>query len=107
MSPHRGPAAVTMVVRFSVDPDRQDDLIAALDATGAVMRRRPGFLGSACYAGTDGAHVVNISHWASQADLEAARADPAGTVLAQRMFDIATPDPVHCVLRSTLEPPAA
>jgi heme-degrading monooxygenase HmoA len=91
---------------FSVEPGRQEDLLAAIDATGAVLRHRPGFRGSACYAGVDGTRVVNISHWDSRADLDAARADPAGTALARRMFEIATPDPIQCVLRSEHHPPS-
>ena len=99
---------VTMIGIFSVGtPERQDDMIAAIDTTGAVMRDQPGFRGAAVYASTDGTRVVNISRWDSTEDLLAARENPAGLEPARRMFEIAMPDPIQCVLRSEYLPPSA
>ncbi|MET0493461.1 MAG: antibiotic biosynthesis monooxygenase family protein [Actinoplanes sp.] len=99
---------VTMIGIFSVGtPERQDDMIAAIDTTGAVMRDQPGFRGAAVYASTDGTRVVNISHWNSTEDLLAARENPAGLEPARRMFEIAVPEPIPCVLRSEFPPPSA
>ena len=98
---------VTMIGIFSVGtPERQDDMIAAIDTTGAVMRDQTGFRGSAVYASTDGTRVVNISHWNSTEDLLAARENPAGIEPARRMFEIAAPEPIQCVLRSECRPPS-
>lgn len=104
MSHSQGP--VTVIGLFSVEPGQQNDLLAAIDGTGAVMRHQPGFRGSACYAAVDGTRVVNMSHWDSLADVTAARADPAGLALAEQMFAIATPEPIQCVLHSSLLPPS-
>ncbi|MFG1609685.1 hypothetical protein [Actinoplanes sp. NPDC049265] len=53
---------VAMIGIFSVGtPERQDDMIAAIDTTGAVMRNQSGSRGAAVYASTDGTRVVNIS----------------------------------------------
>jgi heme-degrading monooxygenase HmoA len=66
---------VTLVNVFTVAPERQDDLVAALDkATGAVFVTVPGFLSANLHASLDGTRVINYAQWSSeQAYLDALR----------------------------------
>lgn len=104
ISSYDGPVAV--IGLFPVKTTQQDELVDAINATAEVMRARPGFLGSTVFASLDGTRVFNCSQWDGIASLHAAREDPAGIELAQRMFEIATPDPTICVLRSEYFPRA-
>ncbi|WP_236793110.1 antibiotic biosynthesis monooxygenase [Amycolatopsis sp. GM8] len=97
---------VTVIGLFPVAAGRQDELVDAINATAEIMRARPGFLGSAVYAGLDGTRVINYSRWDSVTSLEAAQRDPVGIEHARRMFEIAKPDPTVCVLRAEHFPSA-
>jgi heme-degrading monooxygenase HmoA len=58
---------VTLINVFTVAPDRQDDLVAALDrATAEVFVDLPGFRSANIHASLDGVRVVNYAQWASE-----------------------------------------
>jgi hypothetical protein len=56
---YNGPVTVTGL--FPVAASRQDELVDAINETGEVMRRLPGFLGSSVFASLDGTRVINYS----------------------------------------------
>jgi quinol monooxygenase YgiN len=68
----------TLINVFTVEPARQDELVALLDeATEAVMRHRPGFVSANIHASLDGTRVVNYAQWESEEAMNAMLADPA------------------------------
>ena len=69
----------TQVVRFEVEPARQDALIAAIVAeVERWVCHRPGFVSSGFHASIDGRHVLNYAQWRTEADFRAFIADPEG-----------------------------
>jgi quinol monooxygenase YgiN len=71
----------TLINVFTVEPARQDELVALLDeATEAVMRHRPGFVSANIHASLDGTRVENYAQWESEEAMNAMNAmlaDPA------------------------------
>lgn len=66
---------VTLVNVFTVAPERQEELLAALDkATADVFTGVPGFISANLHTSLDGNRVINYAQWSSeQAYLEALR----------------------------------
>lgn len=68
---------IVLINTFTVQPERADPLVALLiEATDAVMRRRPGFVGIKLHVSLDRTRVVNYARWRSKADFDAMLADP-------------------------------
>ena len=58
---------VTLINVFTVAPERQGELVAALDrATAEVFTGLPGFRSANIHASLDGVRVVNYAQWASE-----------------------------------------
>lgn len=68
---------ITLVNVFTVAPENQDALLAALDqATAEVFAAVPGFVSANLHASLDGTRVINYAQWASEeAYQEAMRRD--------------------------------
>src|SRR5690606_16806157 len=66
---------VTLVNVFTVAPERQEELLAALDkATADVFTGVPGFISANLHTSLDGNRVITYAQWSSeQAYLEALR----------------------------------
>ena len=63
---------VTLINTFTVEPERQQELVQLLiDATEQVMRGLPGFVSANIHRGLDGRHVANYAQWRSREDFEA------------------------------------
>jgi quinol monooxygenase YgiN len=63
---------VTLINVFTVAPQRQAELVAALDrATTEIFARLPGFRSANIHASLDGTRVVNYAQWRSTAHFEA------------------------------------
>lgn len=76
-------ATFTQVVHFSVAPEKQTALIAAI--AGEIerwVRDLPGFVASSLHAGLDGRDVLNYAQWRTQADFEAFTRHPEGDRLS-------------------------
>jgi quinol monooxygenase YgiN len=68
---------VTLVNVFTVAPERQAELVEALDrATAEVFVGDPGFVSANLHASLDGTRVINYAQWASQEAYDAALARP-------------------------------
>ena len=65
---------ITLINVFTVAPDRQDELVAALDrATAEVFVDLPGFRSANIHASLDAVRVVNYAQWASEEAFNAMR----------------------------------
>lgn len=59
--------AVTLVNVFTVEPERQFQLVQALDAaTTAIFTGLDGFISANLHVSLDGTKVVNYAQWASE-----------------------------------------
>ena len=68
---------VTLVNVFTVAPERQAELVDALDrATATVFVGDPGFVSANLHASLDGTRVINYAQWTSAAAYETALARP-------------------------------
>ncbi|HWD04440.1 MAG TPA: antibiotic biosynthesis monooxygenase family protein [Amycolatopsis sp.] len=68
----------TLINVFTVDPDRQQELVSVLStATADTIRHCPGFISANIHASTDGTRVVNYAQWSSAEAMQAMLADPA------------------------------
>lgn len=99
----------TQIVRFDIDPAKQNALIAAISAeVTRWVRLRPGFISSTFHASLDGKHVINYAQWQDEAAFRGFIDDPEGAHLnaAIRAVDPAAhPDAIHCrVVRSIGRP---
>lgn len=73
-----GSDQVTLVNVFTVAPERQTDLVRALDeATREIFTTVPGFISANLHVSLDGTRVINYAQWASRQHYEDAfrRAD--------------------------------
>ncbi len=63
---------VTLINVFTVAPDRQAELVAALDrATAEIFVTVPGFRSANIHASVDGTRVINYAQWESREHFEA------------------------------------
>jgi heme-degrading monooxygenase HmoA len=68
---------VTLINVFSVEPDKQQELVDLLiHATKATMRHLPGFISANIHKSFDGTRVVNYAQWRTKEDFEAMLRDP-------------------------------
>lgn len=81
---------VTFINIFTVEPDRQAELVRLLvTASEEVMRHLPGFVSGNFHASTDGSTVVNYVQWESRETLQAAQTEAAARVHMDRAIEIA------------------
>jgi quinol monooxygenase YgiN len=91
----KGTPVVTLINVFTVDPVKQDELVALLEAaTKETMRQRPGFVSANIHRGLDRRHVTNYAQWASREAFEAMLADPVAQRHMKEVTAIAQPAPV-------------
>lgn len=68
---------VALINVFTVDPERQIELVDALDrASVEIFTAMPGFLSANLHISLDGTRVVNYAQWASAQQYHAAMALP-------------------------------
>lgn len=81
---------VTLINVFTVDPQRQEELLAALDqSTHELFSTIPGFLSANLHAGQDGTTVVNYVQWASAEHIQSMLAMPEAQEHMKGMMTIA------------------
>ena len=92
---------VTLINVFTVEPERQQELVDLLDrATDEVMRHLPGFVSANLHASLDGSRVVNYAQWRSVADFQAMLANPDAGSHLKAALDRATAAPHLYAVRS-------
>jgi quinol monooxygenase YgiN len=89
-----GASPLTLINVFTVEPERQKDLVAALEeATERSIRHRPGFVSVNIHASLDGTRVVNYAQWETREHLEDMLADPTSREHIQKISELAASDP--------------
>jgi quinol monooxygenase YgiN len=89
-----GARVATLINVFTVEPERQRELVDLLvAATEETMRHWPGFVAANIHAGTDGTRVVNYAQWESVEAFRAMLADPGCQEHMRAALDIAKADP--------------
>lgn len=72
-----GTEEVTLVNVFTVEPERQIELVDALDrASRDVFVTVPGFISANLHTSIDGTRVINYAQWVSAGHYEAAMQRP-------------------------------
>src|SRR5260370_42318708 len=59
---------VTLINVFETKPERQQELIDEWIRFTEEAKDEPGFIGAALHRNTDGARVINYTHWRHQSD---------------------------------------
>ncbi len=68
----------TLINTFEVEPANAERLAEMLvSTTRDTMLGRPGFVSASIHVSADATRVVNYAQWATKADFDAMRADPA------------------------------
>ncbi len=81
---------VTLINVFTVDPQRQEELVTALDqSTRDLFSTIPGFLSANLHASQDGTTVVNYVQWASAEHFQSMFAMPEAQEHMTEMMTIA------------------
>jgi quinol monooxygenase YgiN len=87
-------AYITLINVFTVEPERQRELVDLLiEATEQVIKDVPGFISANIHASTDGTRVVNYAQWESPEAFHAMLADPAAQIHITAAAAIASYDP--------------
>lgn len=93
----RGNRVLTLVNVFTVQPEKQQALVALLiEATEQTMRHLPGFVSANIHRSLDGKKVVNYAQWESLAAFEAMRKNPQATPHMQAAAALAQFEPILC-----------
>ena len=96
---------VTLVNVFTVDPERQEELLAMLEqATEEVIRHLPGFVSANFHRGLDGTKVLNYAQWESREAFEAMFRDPVAREHLEATGRLSTSSPALYELRSVHHP---
>ncbi|MET0518425.1 MAG: antibiotic biosynthesis monooxygenase family protein [Burkholderiaceae bacterium] len=90
----KGSNCVTLINVFTVEPERQQQLVELLtQATQASVRGKPGFISSSLHRSLDGRKVTMYAQWRSAEDYQAMREDPAPLPYLQQALAIASFEP--------------
>jgi len=94
---------VALINTFTVEPERADELFAALSrATEETMRLRPGFVSANLHMSLDKRHIANYAQWRTQGDIDAMMADANARVHMHEAAAIASSfEPIYYNLRET------
>ena len=94
---------LTLINVFTVEPDRQSELVALLiDATKQTMQHLPGFISASIHRSFDGKKVVNYAQWRSKSHFEAMRQNPKAIPHMQAAAALAQFDPILCEVSDVL-----
>jgi quinol monooxygenase YgiN len=101
IQPGRG--VVTFVNVFTVEPEKQHELVTLLtDAAQQTMRHLPGFLSANIHRSLDGKRVVNYAQWASMVEFEAMRKNPQAMAHIQAVAALARFEPILCEVSAAI-----
>ena len=93
----KGRPLLTLVNVFTVEPAKQQELVAVLvEATEKTMRHLPGFISANIHRSLDGKRVVNYAQWKDLAAFEAMRKNPEAAPHMKAAAALATFEPILC-----------
>ncbi|KRV49606.1 antibiotic biosynthesis monooxygenase [Wenjunlia vitaminophila] len=85
---------ITLVNVYSVEPERQDELVDLLYRTAdELMRHQPGFITAHIYRSMDGTRVTNYAQWRSMADFQAVQQLPEAAKYVKASAELGASDP--------------
>ena len=61
---------ITVIAIFTVEPDRQQELIDVIAEFTETVKQQPGFISTNIHKSIDGVKVANYAQWQSQADYQ-------------------------------------
>ena len=92
-----GSNLLTLINVFTVEPDKQQQLVSLLiEATEKTMRHLPGFLSANIHRSLDGKRVVNYAQWENMAAFEAMRKNPDAIPHMKAAAELAKFEPIFC-----------
>ncbi len=85
---------VTLINVFTVEPARQQELVALLvAATEEFIQHQPGFISANIHTSADGQRVVNYAQWESEQAFRAMLANPQAREHLEAMARLAHAEP--------------
>ena len=97
---------VTLINVFTVDPERQQQLIDLLTrATEESVRNAPGFISARLHRSLDGTKVTMYAQWRSNEDYQTMRKDPAPLPYFIQALEIAKFEPGMYEVVQSFSPP--
>jgi quinol monooxygenase YgiN len=85
---------LTLINVFTVEPARQQELVALLvAATEEIMQHQPGFISANIHASADGERIVNYAQWESEQAFRAMLANPQTREHMEAMTRLAHAEP--------------
>ena len=97
---------VTLINVFTVEPERQQQLIDLLTrATEESVRTAAGFISARLHRSLDGTKVTMYAQWRSNEDYQAMRKDPAPLPYLTQALAIAKFEPGIYVVVQSFSPP--
>lgn len=91
----------TLINVFTVEPNRQAELLALLEkVTDEIMCYLPGFISANLHRSLDGRRVVNYAQWQSREDWERMLQNPEALAHIKICEEMATRDGVLCEVTS-------
>ena len=82
----------TVIVIFTVEPDRQQELIDAIAEFTETVKQQPGFISANIHKSIDGVKVANYAQWQSQADYQNFVNNTEVQEKAAKFFEFNPPD---------------
>jgi quinol monooxygenase YgiN len=93
----KGSKVLTLINVFTVEPEKQQQLVAVLvEATDKAMKHLPGFVSANIHRSLDGKKVVNYAQWESMAAFEAMQKNPAAMPHMRAAAALASFEPILC-----------
>jgi quinol monooxygenase YgiN len=93
----KGGNVFTLINVFTVEPEKQRQLVAVLvEATDKTMKNLPGFISANIHRSLDGKKVVNYAQWESMAAFEAMQNNPTAVPHMRAAAAFATFEPILC-----------
>lgn len=84
--------AITVIVIFSVEPERQQELIDTILTFSKTVKNQPGFVSASLHKSLDGVRVMNYAQWRDQEDYKAFVNNSEVQALGQKLSEFPKPD---------------
>lgn len=84
--------AITVIVIFSVEPERQQELIDTILTFSKTVKNQPGFVSASLHKSLDGVRVMNYAQWRGQEDYKAFVNNSEVQALGQKLSEFPKPD---------------
>lgn len=83
---------ITVIVIFTVEPERQQELIDTIIRFSDTVKQQPGFVSASLHKSLDGVKVANYAQWKSQSDYSAFVNNSEVQAYAAKLSEFPRPD---------------